>query len=157
MYSPSHPFHPPLSSTCAPSQTLPSLYPPAARIMAGNSSATDTNDHAANHARRDYGGNPLAHAFTNDGQPLYGPFGGAFQPGLYKKPAFQFGNPVPLGLSGFALTTFLLSMINLGTRSLATPSLVIGPAFAYGGLVQLLAGMWYVDAFNLRIGTSCRC
>ena len=110
--------------------------------MAATSTATDTNDHAANHARRDYGGNPLAHAFTEDGTPLFSSFGGAFQPGLYKPPAYSFGNPVPLGLSGFALTTFLLSLINLGARGLDQPNIVIGPAFAYGGFVQLLAGMW---------------
>jgi succinate-acetate transporter protein len=35
-----------------------------------------------------------------------------------------------------------LSLINLGTRGLHEPNIVVGAAFAYGGLVQLLAGMW---------------
>lgn len=92
----------------------------------------------------DYGGNPLAHINTGDSARLAA-FGGELQPGLYKvDKQRKFANPAPLGLCGFALTTFLLSLINLGTRSLATPSIVIGPAFAYGGLCQLLAGMWYV-------------
>lgn len=69
-------------------------------------------------------------------------FGGAFQPGLYKAPDKQYANPAPLGLAGFALTTFLLSLINLGTKGAATPNIIVGPAFAYGGLIQLLAGMW---------------
>ena len=69
-------------------------------------------------------------------------FGGAFQPGLYKAPDKQYANPAPLGLAGFALTTFLLSLINLGTKGVATPNIIVGPAFAYGGLIQLLAGMW---------------
>lgn len=51
-------------------------------------------------------------------------------------------NPSPLGLSAFALTTFLLSCINMGVLGVSTPSIVIASAAAYGGLVQLLAGMW---------------
>jgi uncharacterized protein len=40
------------------------------------------------------------------------------------------------------LTTFVLSLINLGARGIAGPNLVVAIAFGYGGLVQLLAGMW---------------
>jgi len=69
-------------------------------------------------------------------------FGGDFQPGLYKPPPTQYANPAPLGLAGFALTTFVLSLANLGVRDLASPAIVIAPAFIYGGLIQLLAGMW---------------
>lgn len=70
-------------------------------------------------------------------------FGGEFQPGMYKGVENRkYANPAPLGLSAFALTTFVLSLINLGARDLAAPSIVIGLAFGYGGLVQLLAGMW---------------
>lgn len=90
----------------------------------------------------DYGGNPLAHVNTG-GSVRLPAFGGEFQPGLYKNIADRkFANPAPLGLSAFALTTFVLSLINLGTEGLTGPSIVIAPAFAYGGLVQLLAGMW---------------
>lgn len=106
---------------------------------------SQATDHSP-HQRRpyDYGGNPLVHANTGDGVRLPA-FGGDFQPGLYKvDPNRKFANPAPLGLCGFALTTFVLSCINLGTRGLSEPNIVIGAAFAYGGLVQLLAGMWYV-------------
>ena len=69
-------------------------------------------------------------------------FGGEFQPGLYKGVENRkFANPAPLGLCAFALTTFVLSLINLGT-GVAVPNIVISLAFGYGGLVQLLAGMW---------------
>jgi uncharacterized protein len=48
-------------------------------------------------------------------------------------------DPAPLGLAGFALTTFLLSGHNAGF----IPDLIwVGPALFYGGLAQLLAGMW---------------
>ena len=51
-------------------------------------------------------------------------------------------DPAPLGLAAFALTTFLLSAANAGWMTKATGSAWLGYAFAYGGLAQLLAGMW---------------
>ena len=51
-------------------------------------------------------------------------------------------DPAPLGLAAFALTTFLLSAANAGWMTKATGSAFLGYAFAYGGLAQLLAGMW---------------
>ena len=52
-------------------------------------------------------------------------------------------NPGPLGLSGFALTTFVLSFANAGLLPKTTDSaVVLGLALFYGGLAQLLAGMW---------------
>ncbi len=50
-------------------------------------------------------------------------------------------NPAPLGLCGFALTTFVLSANNAGLFALAGISAVVGLALFYGGLVQLLAGL----------------
>ncbi|HXT92596.1 MAG TPA: acetate uptake transporter [Trebonia sp.] len=51
-------------------------------------------------------------------------------------------DPAPLGLAGFALTTFLLSGANAGWMTHATGNAWLGYALAYGGLAQLLAGMW---------------
>src|SRR5438874_11551734 len=48
-------------------------------------------------------------------------------------------DPAPLGLAAFALTTFMLSGHN---ASFIPDILWIGLALFYGGLVQLLAGMW---------------
>jgi succinate-acetate transporter protein len=48
-------------------------------------------------------------------------------------------DPAPLGLAGFALTTFVLSVHNGGW---APDVIWIGLAFFYGGLAQFLAGMW---------------
>jgi succinate-acetate transporter protein len=96
----------------------------------------------------DYGGNPLAHMNTGDSARLPA-FGGEFQPGLYRPIKHRkFANPAPLGLCGFALTTFVLSLINIGVRGVTVPSIVIGAAFGYGGLVQLLAGMWEMAVGN---------
>jgi succinate-acetate transporter protein len=51
-------------------------------------------------------------------------------------------DPAPLGLAAFALTTFLLSAKNANWMGSATGAAFLGYAFAYGGLAQLLAGMW---------------
>ena len=51
-------------------------------------------------------------------------------------------DPAPLGLAAFALTTFLLSAINAGWAKSSTGFDWWGYAIAYGGLCQLLAGMW---------------
>jgi succinate-acetate transporter protein len=51
-------------------------------------------------------------------------------------------DPGPLGLAGFAMTTFVLSMFNANLVSPAGEPVVLGLALAYGGLAQLLAGMW---------------
>src|SRR3954471_11197401 len=48
-------------------------------------------------------------------------------------------DPAPLGLAAFALTTFILSGHN---ATFIPDGIWIGLAIFYGGLVQLLAGMW---------------
>ena len=58
-------------------------------------------------------------------------------------------DPAPLGLAAFALTTFVLSLFNSGLLPEAGEPVVFGLAFAYGGLAQLLAGMW-----EFRIGNT---
>ncbi len=57
-------------------------------------------------------------------------------------PAPAIADPAPLGLAAFALTTFLLSAINAGWAKSSTGFDWWGYAIAYGGLGQLLAGMW---------------
>jgi uncharacterized protein len=51
-------------------------------------------------------------------------------------------DPGPLGLAAFALTTFVLSMFNSGLVSSGGEPVVFGLALAYGGIAQVLAGMW---------------
>ena len=51
-------------------------------------------------------------------------------------------DPAPLGLAAFALTTFLLSLVNAKILPAAAEPVVFGVALAYGGVAQLLAGMW---------------
>jgi succinate-acetate transporter protein len=59
-----------------------------------------------------------------------------------ERPALPVADPAPLGLGAFALTTFLLSAHNAFGATSAPLLAVLGFAFFYGGLAQLLAGMW---------------
>jgi succinate-acetate transporter protein len=51
-------------------------------------------------------------------------------------------DPGPLGLAAFALTTFILSFFNAQLAPASGEPIVFAVAFAYGGLAQILAGMW---------------
>jgi uncharacterized protein len=54
----------------------------------------------------------------------------------------QIADPAPLGLAGFALTTFMLSTFNAGILPKSAEVAILGVALFYGGLAQLFAGMW---------------
>jgi len=55
-------------------------------------------------------------------------------------PGSHIGDPAGLGLAGFAMTTFLLSLANAGI--IHESGEVLGLAVFYGGIAQLLAGLW---------------
>jgi succinate-acetate transporter protein len=61
---------------------------------------------------------------------------------VIKQPAEAVADPAPLGLAAFALTTFVLSFFNADLVNKGGEPVVLGLALAYGGLAQLLAGMW---------------
>jgi uncharacterized protein len=63
-------------------------------------------------------------------------------------------NAGPLGLSAFAITTFLLSMVNAGLIAKGAEPMVFGMALMVGGLAQVLAGMWEFRAGNTFAGTA---
>ena len=63
-------------------------------------------------------------------------------------------DPAPLGLGAFALTTFLLSLVNAGVMDAATEPVVLGVALAYGGVAQILAGMWEFRKGNVFGATA---
>lgn len=58
-------------------------------------------------------------------------------------------NPAALGLVGFGLTTVLLSLINAGVLPEGGEGVVIPLALAYGGLIQIIAGM-----MEFRLGNT---
>lgn len=62
----------------------------------------------------------------------------------------KIANPGPLGLCGFALTTFVLSWVNAGFSPGGAKDtiIIVGLAMFYGGIAQLLAGMWEFRSGN---------
>ncbi len=57
-------------------------------------------------------------------------------------------DPAPLGLGGFALTTFVLSFYNAGIMPAEGAAIVAPLALFYGGLAQFMAGMWEFKTGN---------
>ena len=57
-------------------------------------------------------------------------------------------NPGPLGLAGFAMTTWLLSMINAGWFSGDGLNMVLAMALAFGGTAQMIAGVMEMPRGN---------
>ncbi|KAI3403955.1 hypothetical protein KGF56_003222 [Candida oxycetoniae] len=70
---------------------------------------------------------------------LMAAFGGYLNPGATPYPKINI-NPAPVGLSGFALTTFVLSLVNAQAMGIKIPNLVVSLACFYGGAAQFLAG-----------------
>lgn len=71
--------------------------------------------------------------------------------------SLKFAHPAPVGLCGFALSTFVQSLVNLNARNVTNGNIVIGLGFFYGGMVQILAGMWSIavgDIFSATAFTS---
>src|SRR5437660_6503585 len=68
-------------------------------------------------------------------------------------------NPAPLGLSAFALTTFVLSSSNAGflfSKAEGATLIVVGLAIFYGGILQLIAGIQEFRAGN-TFGATAFC
>lgn len=81
-------------------------------------------------------------------------FGGTLNPGLAPPPKHDLANPAPLGLSAFALTTFVLSLINCEARGVKIPAVVVGLAYFYGGAAQFVAGMFEIAVGNTFGGVA---
>ncbi len=64
----------------------------------------------------------------------------------------EWGNAAPLALAAFAVTTFMLSMINAGFVDKAIEPVVFGVALMFGGLTQLLAGLIILRTGNTFAG-----
>jgi succinate-acetate transporter protein len=58
------------------------------------------------------------------------------------RPGSVIADPAPLGLIALALTTVVFSLFNAGLLDRIGEPVLFGLAAIYGGLVQLLAGMW---------------
>lgn len=63
-------------------------------------------------------------------------------------------NPAALGLGGFALSTFILNLVNSGIVVGGTLGIVMPVALAYGGIAQFMAGMWEFRRNNIFGATA---
>jgi len=63
--------------------------------------------------------------------------------------ASNWGNSAPLGLAAFAVTTFMLSMINAKLVNAGVEPVVFGVALMFGGIAQLIAG-----TIQFRLGST---
>jgi uncharacterized protein len=61
---------------------------------------------------------------------------------MSRAPGAYIADPAPLGLAGFALTTFVLSVVNADIVPQALVGGALGLALAYGGIGQFAAGLW---------------
>jgi uncharacterized protein len=57
-------------------------------------------------------------------------------------PGGWIADPAPLGLAGFAMTTFVLNVVNAGIIPQDLVAGSLGLALAYGGIAQFAAGLW---------------
>ena len=73
----------------------------------------------------------------------------AISPELASEQVRLIADPAPLGLGAFALTTFLLSLANAGVMPAKAEPVVFGVALVYGGIAQILAGMWEFRKSNV--------
>ncbi len=63
--------------------------------------------------------------------------------------SLDWGNSAPLALFAFAVTTFMLSMVNAAAIAKGVEPVVFGVALMFGGLTQLIAGI-----IQLRVGNT---
>lgn len=73
---------------------------------------------------------------------------------VYEIKESAIADPGPLGLGGFALTTFVLSMANAHFLPPAVAGVFLPLALWYGGIAQILAGMWEFKKNNVFGATA---
>lgn len=70
--------------------------------------------------------------------------GGTLSNQLHHTPTRTFANSTVAGLCSFSLTTFCLALFNLKAQGLTIPNLIVGPAWFYGGMIQIILGLWEI-------------
>lgn len=65
-----------------------------------------------------------------------------FGEGTYKTGGHQFGNPMPLGMVAFGLSSIMTGFFNAKAQGVTVPNVMVGTALFFGGMVQILVAMW---------------
>lgn len=87
-------------------------------------------------------------------------FGGTLDVGLHPAPVHKFGNPAPLGLISFSLTTLVLSLYGLNVKGIETPNVIVSLCVFFAGTMQFLSGIWECiigNTFAFTAMTSYAC
>ncbi|CAG8492690.1 1398_t:CDS:2 [Funneliformis mosseae] len=71
----------------------------------------------------------------------------------YSNESHPTANPGPLALSAFAMNTFVYSLYLAQAAGVKNPSVGLGLALFYGGVIQVLAGMWEMKQGDTFHGT----
>lgn len=85
---------------------------------------------------------------------LLNAFAGDLNPGIHAPAHRPMGNPVPLGLSGFAICCFVVSLVNLQTRGVTNPKIIASCALFFGGVIEVIAGLWCLVIENTFAATA---
>lgn len=80
-------------------------------------------------------------------------FEGYLNPGYSPAPSRRLANPIPIGVAGFSLSLFVLSLVNVGARDLPSAKGVAALAFLYAGLMEFVAGIWCIMIENAWAAT----
>ncbi|MEV7181374.1 acetate uptake transporter [Kitasatospora sp. NPDC093679] len=75
-------------------------------------------------------------------------------PPVSPAPPAVIADPGALGLAAFAMTTFVLSCFNASLVNESVVAVVLPLALFYGGIVQILAGMWEFRRGNTFAATA---
>ena len=125
-----------------PPRTLSCFYPAGLRGMINHMSDHTAETEPSGGARAQPHRFPdTVSAYGRGGDTLHSASAGpvvARPPGVPPGPQ-GLANAAPLGLSAFAGSTFLLSLVNI--KVLPSASIVLGMAWFMGGLAQLIAGV----------------
>jgi len=89
----------------------------------------------------DFEREPLALVVEDDPMRTFAPRNG-------NRAAPAIGDPAPLGLAALGLTLLVFSMFATALLAASGEPVVLGMALAYGGIAQLLAGMWELRRGN---------
>ncbi|KAJ5797331.1 uncharacterized protein N7503_006627 [Penicillium pulvis] len=66
----------------------------------------------------------------------------------------RLANPAPLGLCAFALTSFIANSTNVYVTDISSTGITTALPLVYGGIVQLVSGMWEMAIGNTFGATS---
>jgi succinate-acetate transporter protein len=90
---------------------------------------------------------------VSSGMARHGRFNGEYPPTIHVHHR-KIASPAPFGMAAFALTSFVLGLVNVRTRGIRQPTIILSLAYAYGGLLQFLSGMWEMVHGNTVAATG---